>query len=209
VRRGPHDHLGAIIYMSRATPRKTKGTADWLGPLRAGLASGRPLAHRDHGPDGPESVEGPFLGPRAPSRTSGGRSPVSAAGAGSPVGTISAHGPDTGSDRERRAFGGDPRLPQLWFARAFGSTGCGLAAPTFRPVACRARRRGGRRAVVPGRPSKPVFEAVLPHAAGGNATTGIIVGVVSLCFSFSFPFDQQGLPCRSTSRSPVDSAAGR
>ena len=112
-------------------------------------------------------------------------------------------------DHERRAFGGDPRLPQLWFARAFGSTGCGLAAPTFRPVACRARRRGGRRAVVPGRPSKPVFEAVLPHAAGGNATTGIIVGVVSLCFSFSFPFDQQGLPCRSTSRSPVDSAAGR
>ena len=42
MRRGPHDHLEAIIYMSCATPRKTKGTADWLGPGRAGLASGRP-----------------------------------------------------------------------------------------------------------------------------------------------------------------------
>jgi hypothetical protein len=40
----------------------------------------------------------------------------------------------------------DPRLHQLWFARASDSTGCGLAAPTFRPVVCPARRRGGRRA---------------------------------------------------------------
>jgi hypothetical protein len=37
VRRGPHDHLEVIIYMSRAIPRKTKGTDDWLGPGRVGV----------------------------------------------------------------------------------------------------------------------------------------------------------------------------
>ena len=42
----------------------------------------------------------------------------------------------------------DPRLDQLWFACPASSTGCGLVAPTFRPVVCPALRRGGRRAVV-------------------------------------------------------------
>jgi hypothetical protein len=137
MNRGPRDHPEAIIYMSRATLRKTKGAAGWPGSWQAGLASGGPLAHRDHGPDGPdgpEGVEPPFLPPRGPSRASGGRS---AAGTGSPLGTISAHGPDIGfggtPDHERRAFGGDLRLARLWFAHAFDSTGCGLATPTFRP----------------------------------------------------------------------------
>ena len=42
VRRGPHDHQEAIIYMSRATPRKAKGRAARPNSPPAGLASGRP-----------------------------------------------------------------------------------------------------------------------------------------------------------------------
>ena len=195
MRRGPHDHLEAIIYMSRATPRKTKGTADWLGPLRAGLASGRPLAHRDHGPDGPESVEGPFLGPRAPSRTSGGRSPVSAAGAGSPVGTISAHGPDTG-------FGALPTMRGAPLGVTPGSIGFGSptspgqpavvfphatparrsSRPSPRPSPRRGYRRGSRSALETGLRSRSEADV---------EREGIIVGVVSPCFSFSFAFFQQ------------------
>lgn len=170
VRRGPHDHLEAIIYMSRATPRKAKGRPLGLAHGRQASCQAAPSPPRDHGPDGPdgpEGVEGPFLRPRIPSPASGGGSPVSAAGAGSPVGTISAHGPDTAfggtPDHRWRAFGGDPRLAKLWFAPAFDSTGCGLAAPKLRPVVCRARRRDGRRplvtAVVPGRPSQALFRA--------------------------------------------------
>ena len=43
---------------------------------------------------------------------------------------------------------GDPRLNWLWSACLASSTGCGLAAPTFRPVVPHARRPGVRRGVV-------------------------------------------------------------
>jgi hypothetical protein len=57
---------------------------------------GRPLAHRDHGPDGPdgpEGVEEPLRRRRAPSRVSGGGSSLAAAGAGLAGGTMWASGP--------------------------------------------------------------------------------------------------------------------
>ena len=48
---------GHYLYESR-DPRKTKGRAARPGSRQTGPASGRPLAHRDHGPDGPDGPEG-------------------------------------------------------------------------------------------------------------------------------------------------------
>ena len=163
ARRGPHDHLEAIIYMSCATPRKAKGAAGWPGSPPAGLASDRPPRPRDHGPDGPggpEGVEELLRRRRAPSRVSGGGSSLAAAGARLAGGTMWASGPGKATRARRRSpsVGSAPlsrrgstpdlRLLQPWFARASDSTGCGLRPSRPRPVVPRAPRPCGRRFLV-------------------------------------------------------------
>ena len=162
VNRGPRDHPEAIIYMSRATPRKAKGAAGWPGSRPARLASGGPLAHRDHGPDGPDGPEGVeelLRRRRAPSRVSGGGSSLAAAGAGVAGGTIGGDGPGEATRaRGRSSVGSAPlsrrgstpdlRLLQLWFACLASSTGCGLRPSRPRPVVPRAPRPRGRRFLV-------------------------------------------------------------
>jgi len=199
-------HPEAIIYMSRATPRKAKGTAGWRGSQPAGLASGRPFAHQDHGPggpDGPEGVEELLRRRRAPSRVSGGGSSLAAAGDGLAGGTMWANGPG----KATRARGRSPSLGSAPLSGRGSTTDLRLARLWFIPAASaprdpglslsRARRPGGRRAVVtyvvPSRASKPVsgrFAGAGRSAA--NATNGIIVGVASACFRFAF--DQRTLP---------------
>jgi hypothetical protein len=71
--------------MSRATPQKTKGAAGWPRPGLAGPASDLPLAHRDHGPAGPDGPGGcrrPLSADEWAVRALGGGSPLSAAGPG-------------------------------------------------------------------------------------------------------------------------------
>jgi hypothetical protein len=172
--------------------------AGWSGSRPAALASGRPFARRDHGPDGPdgpEGVEDLSLRVHAPSRASECGFPLSAAGAGSPVGTISAHGPDTG-------FGALPTMRGAPLGVTPGSIGFGsptspgqpavvfpLATParrSSRPSPRPSPRRGYRRG------SRSALETGLRSRSEADVEReGIIVGVVSPCFSFSFAFFQQ------------------
>ena len=209
VRRGPHDHLEAIIYMSRATPRKTKGTADWLGPGRAGSRQAAPLAHRDHGPDGPDGPEGvdePRRRPPAPSRVSGGGPSLVTPGTRLAGGTMWASGPGEATTRARGRspsvgggatvrtwFGARPQArsalvrSRLRLNRLWSSPRANPAHGVSRPSPGRAPRRGYSRGFTDGpraafrTPFKPGAER--PARA---AVTGIIVGVVPVCFSFAF-----------------------
>jgi hypothetical protein len=139
VNRGPRDHPEAIIYMSRATPRKKERGGRLVRLTAGGLVSGRPSARRDHGPDGPdgpEGIEDLSLRPRAPSRASGGGSPVSAAGLAPRVGTVSLDGPDTdfgGTPAGARL--GRPPAPPAWSRRALALKrwgACAVEGPTGR-----------------------------------------------------------------------------
>ena len=197
--------------MSCATPRKAKGTAGWLGRGRAGLASGRPLAHRDHGPDGPdgpEGVEDLSLRVHAPSRASEGGSSLFATGrrlcgSGPPPSMVPTRRKKPRTLRRTPSTGGvprgDPRLDQLWFVRAASSTGCGLAASTSRPVVrraspgrspCAGYRRGSTRA-----PEPPFRAAPRPRAErSGACDSGNNCWRCLPVFFVSFAFDQQAPP---------------
>jgi hypothetical protein len=155
VRRGPRDHLEAIIYMSRATPRKAKGAAGWPGSRPAGPPSDLPSPTGTMVPPVPpvprvsKTPLGGLVGRPEP-RETGLRLPRRAlASRAGPCGRV-VPAKRRGLGAARRASGRrpDPRLLQLWFARPFDSTGCRVAASTFRPVVCRARRPGGRRLLV-------------------------------------------------------------
>ena len=194
--RGPSDHVRTIFYMSCATPEKRK---EW--PARHGSRPARPrprssLAHRDHGPDGPNGPEGRRSGFQVwevKSRLSRRRLRDHLAATVPTTRGEPRRLRRTPGRRSTRAFRpGDPRLHELRFGQAAGSTRCGLGGAIFQPAVCRgcppAPWSALVTAAVPGEPLDRLSTlpfGPLPHV-GGQAMIGIIVRLSSACFRFRF-----------------------
>jgi hypothetical protein len=128
VRRGPHDHLEAIIYMSRATPRKAKGAAGWRGSRPAGRPQAAPSPTGAMAtavlmaPEGVEDLTLPFT--RPPSfgmRVSAFRDRRRLRGPRPSREMVPAQ---TSADSGRGRTLGRPQASPALVHRAFDSTGC-------------------------------------------------------------------------------------
>jgi hypothetical protein len=183
--------------MSRATPRNAKG--GWSVWLTAGSVGLRPLL-RSPGPWSRRSRwsrrrRRPLSAGSCALPSFGMRVSAFCGRRWLPVGTISAHGPDTG-------FGALPTMRGAPLGVTPGSIGFGsptspgqpavvfpLATParrSSRPSPRPSPRRGYRRG------SRSALETGLRSRSEADVEReGIIVGVVSPCFSFSFAFFQQ------------------
>jgi hypothetical protein len=193
--------------MSRATPRKTKGAAGGPRPRADGARVDLPPR-----PPGPRSRRSrwsrrvsktlsaascavPSLG----RRVSGfcGRRWLPASGPSREMVPTrrekpAALRPTPSDDAPHQA---DPRLRRLWFALLAGSTRCDSRPSRAQPIVPLDRPWGARRALVtavvtcaPPEPPFGVGPRPLRNSSDAAAATRIIVGVVSLCFSFAFPF---------------------
>jgi hypothetical protein len=151
--RGPSDHARTIFYMSRATPEKRKVWSARPGSWPAGPRPSPSLAHRDHGPDGPDGcLEFGKSGlrfaqaPPGPSRLDG---PDTATGASNLRGTPSRR-------VVPKCWSGRPPAPWAWLRSGGRVNPLWASRFPFQSVVCRDRlagvvvrsgyRRGSRRA---------------------------------------------------------------
>jgi hypothetical protein len=154
---------GTMVPTVPMVPRTPKTSLDGLMPRPEVRKTGLRFLWQAPAPwggticlDGPGGGEDLSLRPRAPPRAPRSGFPPSAVAPARPIGTTRGDGPDPAGETSNASADvvlggmsrGDPRLVRLWFARAFGSTGCGPRPAPTSPVVCRARRRRHRRAVV-------------------------------------------------------------